>query len=396
VLYGRELWNAVKAAGDKTWYKIQNKTDTMTEVFIYDEIGFWGVTASDFVAAIEKVDTPEMNIRINSPGGDVFDGLAIYNSIKRHKSKVVTYVDGIAASAASFIAQAGDVRVMMPHSQLMIHDAMTFGWGNAGELREIADNLDRQSNNIAGIYAGKGNKSIDDYRTLMLAESWFFAQEAVDAGLADRVEEDIDEDEDADETVELEEAANSWNTSVFDLKEKILNRIANTAAPVEEEVVIESDEGDPAPEVEQVPKGEEDVFEEEEEFAFDPDLIKDSLAQALGQFVPEGANDLMKDIFDEMARNAPAVPVLKHEDEEVEPPPVLDEEPEEEVEVDPVADKDFIHAILEATFNSAPAVAEPEPSPTPEDESYIIDMSGFKDILRQVARETNYNKEVLL
>src|SRR3546814_252864 len=105
------------------WFEIKNVAPDVAQVYIYDEIGLWGVTASDFAAELRGVTANTIDLHISSPGGDVFDGLAILNSLRQHKATVNVVVDGIAASAASFIAMAGDTVKMAPQSVMMIHDA---------------------------------------------------------------------------------------------------------------------------------------------------------------------------------------------------------------------------------------------------------------------------------
>lgn len=172
------------------WYQIRNSASVpdTTEVFVYDEIGGWcGLDASVFVQELNAIETPNITVRINSPGGSLFDGIAIYNALYQHPSHVTTRVDALAASAASIIAMAGDEIEIMVGGQLMIHDAMGVEMGNANDMREMADFLDRQSANIATIYAHKAGGETQDWRDLMLAETWMFAEEAVSMGLADRV-----------------------------------------------------------------------------------------------------------------------------------------------------------------------------------------------------------------
>lgn len=172
------------------WYQIRNSAsqpDT-TEVFVYDEIGGWcGLDASVFVQELNAIETPNITVRINSPGGSLFDGIAIYNALYQHPSHITTRVDALAASAASIIAMAGDEIEMMVGGQLMIHDAMGVEMGNSNDMREMADFLDKQSENIATIYAHKAGGDASEWRDLMLAETWMFAEEAVSMGLADRV-----------------------------------------------------------------------------------------------------------------------------------------------------------------------------------------------------------------
>lgn len=179
------------------WYYIRNAAeeggkaddDSAAEIFIYDEIGgSFGVDANEFIQDLQNVKADNLTVRINSPGGSVIDAVAIYNALVQHPANVTCRVDSMAASAASIVAMAGDTVEMMVGSQLMIHDAMVADCGNAKELREIANWLDDQSDNIAGIYAERGrDKTADEWRALMLAETWMFADEAVELGLADSV-----------------------------------------------------------------------------------------------------------------------------------------------------------------------------------------------------------------
>lgn len=164
---------------------------------LYDPIDSWGgpfgVSAKEFVAVLDALpeDTEQITLLINCPGGEVWEGMAIYNSLRSHKARVVTVVEGLAASAASFIAMAGDEVVMRPASELMIHDAWIVGIGNADGLREIADRVDAETMLIAEIYAEKAGTPVDMWREAMRAETWFTPTEAVDAGLADRVESGV-------------------------------------------------------------------------------------------------------------------------------------------------------------------------------------------------------------
>ncbi|MDX2702155.1 Clp protease ClpP [Streptomyces sp. PA03-6a] len=174
---------------DRSWYRITNATsDDEAEMLIYDEIGgWWGTGAEDFVADLRSVTAPNLKLRINSPGGSVFEGITIANAIRNHPAQVTVQVDGIAASIASVIAMAGDRLVMMPQSTLMIHDASGVCMGNAADMQEMADLLAKLSDNIADVYASRAGGTRDEWRAAMQAESWYLAQEAVDAGLADEV-----------------------------------------------------------------------------------------------------------------------------------------------------------------------------------------------------------------
>lgn len=162
---------------------------------IYDPIDswgeYWGVSAKEFADALDDLpdEVDEIRLHINSPGGDVFDGIAILNALRAHDAKVVAIVDGIAASAASFIAVGVDEVVMARNSELMIHDAWGLCVGNAADMAEMAEMLDHISDNIASIYADRAGGTTADWRAAMQTETWYSADEAVAAGLADRVEQ---------------------------------------------------------------------------------------------------------------------------------------------------------------------------------------------------------------
>ncbi len=170
------------------WFRIVNVAETSSaEVYLYDEIGYFGTSAQAFVDEIRALDVTSIELHVNSPGGEVWDGIAILNCLRAHKATVTTIVDGVAASAASFIAMAGDEIVMARNSELMIHDAWGLCMGNAADMTELAGRLDQMSDNIASIYAEKAGGDIASWRETMRSEVWYSAQEAVDAGLADRV-----------------------------------------------------------------------------------------------------------------------------------------------------------------------------------------------------------------
>jgi len=194
--------------GRTDWYRIANKTDDVAEIYIYDEIGYWGVTAKDFVDELREVTASRIELHINSPGGDVFDGIAIYNALQQHAAQVRTTVDALAASAASFIAMAGDEIVMTRNATMMIHEPFGLAVGDAADMRDMADRLDKMGDNIAGIYADRAGGSVEDWRAAMVAETWYDADEAVEAGLADEVTGKPADDD-------AQEAANSWDLSVF-------------------------------------------------------------------------------------------------------------------------------------------------------------------------------------
>lgn len=196
----REWFRIVNAAGDG---------GTPAELYLYDEIGFWGTSAADFVEQLQAITAASIDLHVNSPGGEVFDGIAIYNAIRNHPADVTAYVDGLAASAASFITMAGDRVVMARNAQMMIHDAIGVVVGNAAEMAKMQALLDRLSNTIADIYAQRAGGSVADWRALMLDETWFDATEAVGYGLADEMT-GAPADDNADEA-----ALDRWDLSIF-------------------------------------------------------------------------------------------------------------------------------------------------------------------------------------
>lgn len=162
----------------------------VASLHIYGAIGgFWdGVVAGDVVREIHDLDVATLNVYVNSPGGDAYDGIAIRNALRQSPAHVIVHVDGLAASAASYIACAGDEVIMGENAEIMIHEAWNIVLGNAEEMRTEADALDRLSDNIAAMYAEKAGGEVASWRALMKAETWYSADEAVAAGLADRIE----------------------------------------------------------------------------------------------------------------------------------------------------------------------------------------------------------------
>ena len=161
------------------------------EVYLYDVIGedmFGGVSAKNFADQLDAVGPLDtITVRINSPGGSVFDGTAIYNTLKRNQARKIVEIEGVAASAASFIAMAGDEIHMAENAFMMIHQAQGFAMGPESEMRKMADVLDKMDETIAKIYANRSGRKPDTMMRMMVDETWFTAQEAVDAKLADNI-----------------------------------------------------------------------------------------------------------------------------------------------------------------------------------------------------------------
>lgn len=171
----------------QSWYRITNAADPdEAEVMLYDEIGGWyGATADEFIADLRGISSPNLRVRINSPGGSVFEGIAIANALRSHPANVVVQVDSVAASIASVIAMAGDRVEMAPNSMIMIHDASGLCMGNAADMEEMAQLLALISDNLADAYVAKAGGTREEWRAAMQAETWYLPDAAVEAGLAD-------------------------------------------------------------------------------------------------------------------------------------------------------------------------------------------------------------------
>lgn len=169
--------------------KTKEGEPSTAEIYIYDPIGesIWEerTSAKSLSQKISALDVDELHVYINSPGGDAWDGLAIMNALRRHRAHVTVTVDALAASAASVIAMAADHLVMNRGAEMMIHDPWTWTEGNAEDLRKIAVSLDKLADSYAAAYAARAGGDAAAWRDLMRAETWFTAEEAVTAGLAD-------------------------------------------------------------------------------------------------------------------------------------------------------------------------------------------------------------------
>ena len=159
-------------------------------LYLYDEIGGWfGVTANELRFELDRApNAKRINLRINSPGGDVFEAMGMYRILKDHAAEVHVRIDGIAASAASFLAMAGDTVVMASRAMMMTHEGWAFTIGDAATHRTRAVMLDKISDSIAGLYADRAGNDVAHWRGLMLAETWYTDDEAVAAGLADSID----------------------------------------------------------------------------------------------------------------------------------------------------------------------------------------------------------------
>ena len=168
---------------EKDWYAVKAATDNApAEIRIYDVIGWPFIEADAFLNDLSKIQADSIKVKINSPGGDVFDGTVIYNALSDHPAKITTSVEGIAASMASIIALAGDERHIYKNAQYMIHNPWTFAMGDYNDLLKEAELLKSIAGQMAETYAQKTGKKQADIQALMDAETWFTGSKAVDAG----------------------------------------------------------------------------------------------------------------------------------------------------------------------------------------------------------------------
>ncbi len=175
----------------KKWYDIQNKADNSADVYIFDEIGTYGITAQEFINDIKDLKDTPINLRINSLGGDVFDGMAMYNVIKRREAKTTVYIEGIAASIATIIALGADEVVMAENSLFMIHNAWGGSMGEAKDMRKTADTLDKITGELTDIYIKKTGLPYDSLAEMMDEETWLNANEAFSYGFIDTISDSI-------------------------------------------------------------------------------------------------------------------------------------------------------------------------------------------------------------
>ena len=176
---------------NEKWYNIQNKAGETADIYIFDEIGTYGVTAQDFISEIKGLKDMPINLRINSLGGDVFDGMAMYNVIKRRESKTTVYIEGIAASIATIIALGADEVIMAENSLFMIHNAWGGTSGEAKDMRKTAETLDKITSELTDIYVKKTGLSYDTLAQMMDEESWLNAEEAFRLGFIDTISDSI-------------------------------------------------------------------------------------------------------------------------------------------------------------------------------------------------------------
>ena len=199
----------LQGAAAKPFYAIKN--EGVPTIYIYDVISdMWGVGAQQFANDINAIDAPEIHVRINSPGGDVFAAKAMVEQMKGHKAKIVAIIDGLAASAATTIAIGADEVRMAPGGQFMIHNAWSFVGGDYRDMARMSDVLKKVNDSIVQEYAGKTGKSQAQIEDWMNAETWFNADEALANGFIDSIVE------------HAPKATNMWDLSGYDKVPKAL------------------------------------------------------------------------------------------------------------------------------------------------------------------------------
>lgn len=178
-------------------FRVSNVDSARPKLYVYDMIGGWDLDASEFVQAVHALDATDLDLHINSPGGFVYDAVAMYEALQSSATTVHAHIDGLAGSAASFLAMAGDSVDIAKGGRIVIHDAQMLALGSPADLREAADLGDAVSDDIAGYYADRAGGTVASWRAAMTATTTYSAQQAVDVKLADRVTGDVSRETDS-------------------------------------------------------------------------------------------------------------------------------------------------------------------------------------------------------
>ena len=241
------------------FYALEKSNDGTATIHLYDEVGAFGAGSKEFLSDLAKLDGQHIHLRINSPGGSVIEGSAIYNSLRRHKGGLTVHIDALAASMASVIAMAGAPVYIADNALMMIHNPWTISAGDADQLRKEADLLDKLKSTLVNAYVRKTGMEQNQIAEMMDAETWLDAVEAVALGFADAIEEGV------------AAAATATPESLrarFDKFAKGMTEPAVTETPEQPEVVetpeasiVSENAETPAPEVIETPAAEEVVEE---------------------------------------------------------------------------------------------------------------------------------------
>ncbi|WP_431355341.1 ClpP-like prohead protease/major capsid protein fusion protein [Providencia rettgeri] len=180
------------SAPEKSWFQMKATSETSADIYIYDEIGMWGISARRFTEDLISLgNINHINLHIHSPGGEVFEGIAIYNQLKNHNATITVYIDGLAASMASVIAMVGDEIIMPTNAMMMIHKPWGVSWGDANDMRDYADLLDKVENVLIPAYMEKTGKTKEEIEAMLGEETWLTAEECVEHGFANTVIEPV-------------------------------------------------------------------------------------------------------------------------------------------------------------------------------------------------------------
>lgn len=171
----------------KSWFNFENKASVSPTVYIYGSIGAYGVTATDFVKELNGISAKEITLRMHSPGGNVFDGMTIFNAIEEHSATVKGQVDGMCGSICSVIAMACNTLTMAKGSMMMIHNASGGSFGNATEMRKTADLLDQIDGILLKTYQAKTAMPVREIKKMMDEETYMTADKAKSLGFCDAV-----------------------------------------------------------------------------------------------------------------------------------------------------------------------------------------------------------------
>ena len=235
----------------KTWFTITNAADApAAEISIHDEIGAWGVSAKDFLAQLRSIAaaTP-IHLSLHSPGGEVFDGLAIYHALKA-RGNVTVRIEGLAASMASVIAMAG-TRIEMPRNAfLMIHNPSGFAMGDAADMRQLADLLDKIKSSLVAAYRDRTKKTDEDIMDMMDAETWLTGEEAVEHGFADATTDEVALSASAFKTARITAALRHAPRALFDTPPPVapITALTSTTEHMKALLALASALGIPLPE----------------------------------------------------------------------------------------------------------------------------------------------------
>jgi ATP-dependent Clp endopeptidase proteolytic subunit ClpP len=232
------------------FYALEKSNDGTATIHLYDEVGAFGAGSKEFLGDLAKLDGQHIHLRINSPGGSVVEGTAIYNALRRHKGGLTVHIDALAASMASVIAMAGAPVYIADNALLMIHNPWTVSMGDSEQLRREADLLDKLKDNLRNAYVRKTGMEADRIAEMMDQETWLDAVEAVALGFADAIEEGVA----AAATATPAQLRERFDTFA---KAKLMQSPAETQPAAEPEVeILDTVVSENAPEVVEAPAAE--------------------------------------------------------------------------------------------------------------------------------------------